>query len=84
MKSQSILFSWIKREQRTLTQRMQTTIKSIYEGGNKANISENERDIILVNIILKVYEIVKIKQNEKNNTKCHRYKQLEGKKGKNG
>ena len=43
MKSQSILFSWIKREQRTLTQWRQTTIKSIYEGGNKADTSEKPK-----------------------------------------
>ena len=47
----------------------QTTIKSIYKGGNKANISESQRGIFLINIIPKVYELVKITQNEKNNSK---------------
>ena len=46
-----------------------TTIKSIYKGGNKANISESQRGIFLVNIISKVYELVKITQNDKNNRK---------------
>ena len=45
----------------------QTTIKSIYKGGNKANISESQRGVFLVNIISKVYELVKITQNDKNN-----------------
>ena len=45
----------------------QTTIKSIYKGGNKVNISESQRGIFLVNIISKVYELVKITQNDKNN-----------------
>ena len=54
------LFNRIEREQRTLMQWRQTTIKSIYKGGNKANISESQRGIFLVNIISKVYELVKI------------------------
>ena len=69
VKSLSILFNRIEREQRTLIQWRQTTIKSIYKGGNKANISESQRGIFLVNIISKVYELVKITQNEKNNSK---------------
>ena len=67
VKSLSILFNRIEREQRTLMQWRQTTIKSIYKGGNKANISESQRGIFLVNIISKVYELVKITQNDKNN-----------------
>ena len=63
----SILFNRIEREQRTLMQWRHTTIKSIYKGGNKANISESQRGIFLVNIISKVYELVKITQNDKNN-----------------
>ena len=68
VKSLSILFNRIEREQRTLMQWRQTTIKSIYKGGNKANISESQREIFLVNIS-KVYELVKITQNKKNNRK---------------
>ena len=60
VKSLSILFNRIEREQRTLMQWRQTTIKSIYKGGNKANISESQRGIFLVNIISKVYELVKM------------------------
>ena len=61
VKSLSILFNRIEREQRTLTQWRQTTIKSIYKGGNnKVNISESQRGIFLINIISKVYELVKI------------------------
>ena len=67
VKSLSILFNRIEREQRTLMQWRQTTIKSVYKGGNKANISESQRGIFLVNIISKVYELVKITQNDKNN-----------------
>ena len=67
VKSLSILFNRIEREQRTLMQWRQTTIKSIYKGGNKANISESQRGIFLVNIISKVYELLKITQNDKNN-----------------
>ena len=63
------LFNRIEREQRTLVQWRQTTIKSIYQSGNKANISESQRGIFLVNIISKVYELVKITQNERNNSK---------------
>ena len=69
VKSLSILFNRIEREQRTLMQWRQTTFKSIYEGGNKANISESQRGIFLVNIISKVYELVKIIQNDKNDRK---------------
>ena len=69
VRSLSILFNRIEREQRTLIQWRQTTIKSIYKGGNKANISESQRGIFLVNIISKVYELVKITQNDKNNSK---------------
>ena len=50
-----------EREQGTLIQWSQTTIKSIYKGGNEANISESQIGIFLVNIISKVYEIVKIR-----------------------
>ena len=48
----------------------QTTIKSIYiyVGGNMANISESQRGIFFVNIISKVYELVKTIQNDKNNS----------------
>ena len=69
VKSLSILFNRIEKEQRTLVQWRQTAIKSIYKSGNKTNISESERGIFLVNIMSKVYEIVKITQNEKNNSK---------------
>lgn len=60
-KSLSILFNKIEREQGTLIQWSQTTIKSINKGGNEANISESQIGIFLVNIISKVYEIVKIR-----------------------
>ena len=79
VKSLSILFNRIEREQRTLIQWRQTTIKSIYKGGNKTNISESQKGIFLVNIS-KVYELVKISQNEKN-ANCQKCKQLEGKRG---
>ena len=64
-KSLSILFNRIEREQKTLAQWRQTIIKSIYIGVNKVNISESQRGIFLVNIISKVYELVKIIQNGK-------------------
>ena len=61
VKSLSILFNRIEKEQKALTQWRQTTIKSIYKGGNnKVNISESQRGIFLINIISKVYELVKI------------------------
>ena len=69
VKSPSILFNRIEREQRTLIQWKQTTIKSIYKCGNKPNINESQGGIFLVNIISKVYELVKITQNDKNNSK---------------
>ena len=69
IKSLNILFNRIERKQRTLIQWRQTTIKSIYKDGNKTNISESQRGIFLVNIISKVYELVKIIQNDKNNSK---------------
>ena len=72
VKSLSILFNRIEREQRTLIQWRQTTIKSIYKGGSKADMSESQRDIFLVNIISNVYELVKITQNEKNPAKCQK------------
>ena len=59
VKSLSILFNRTERKQRTLIQWRQT-IKSIYKVGNKANISESQRGIFLVNIISKVHELVKI------------------------
>ena len=43
--------------------------------GNKANISESQKEIFLVNIS-KVYELVKITQNEKITEKCKKCKQL--------
>ena len=46
VKSLSILFNRTEREQRTLMQWRQTTIKSIYKGGNKANVSESQKGII--------------------------------------
>ena len=55
VKSLSILFNRIEREQRALIQWKQTTIKSLYKGGNKANISESQKGIFLVNITSKVY-----------------------------
>ena len=48
---------------------MEANNQSIYKGGNKANISQSQRGIFLVNIISKVCELVKIAQNEKNNSK---------------
>ena len=69
VKSLSILFNRIEREQKTLMKWRQTTIKSIYKAGNKVSISESQRGIFLVNIISKVYELVKITQNDKNNRK---------------
>ena len=51
VKSVSILFNRIEEEQRTFIQWKQRTIKSAYTGGNKANISESQREIFLVNII---------------------------------
>ena len=47
-KSLSILFNRIERKQRTLIN--QTTIKSIYKGGNNSNINESQRGIFLVTI----------------------------------
>ena len=79
VKSLSILFNRIEIEQRTLVQWRQTTIKSIYKGGNKANISESQKGIFLVNIISKVYELVKITQNEKNNSKISEMQTIGGK-----
>ena len=69
VKSLSILFNRIERQQRALIQWKQTTIKSIYKGGKKANISESQIGIFLVNIISKVCELVKITQNDKSNSK---------------
>ena len=77
----SILFNRIEREQKTLTQWRQTLIKSKYEGGNKVNINESQRRIFLVNIISKVFELVKRIQNEKITAKCRTCKQVEGKRG---
>ena len=79
VKRLSIIFKRIERELRTLMQRRETAIKSIYKGGNKATISENERGISLVNITSNVHELFKIIQNEKITAKCQKCKQLEGK-----
>ena len=59
----------MEREQRTLIQWRQTTIKSMYKGGNKSNISESQGRIFLVNIISKVHELVKITQKGNSNRK---------------
>ena len=48
---------------------------------DKANISESQRGIFLVNMVSNVYELVKITQNDKITAKCQKCKQLEGKKG---
>ena len=56
----NLLFNKIEREQGTLIQWRQTTIKIIYKDGNKSKISESQRGIFLVIIISKVYELVKI------------------------
>ena len=76
VKRLSIIFKRIERELRTLMQRRETAIKSIYKGGNKATISENERGISLVNITSNVHELFKIIQNEKITAKCQKCKQL--------
>ena len=70
----SILFNRIEREQKTITQWRQTLIKSKYEGGNKVNTNESQRRIFLVNIISKVFELVKRIQNEKITAKCRKCK----------
>ena len=49
-------------------------MKSICKGVNKANISKNQRRTFLVNIKSKVYELVKIKQTEKNSSKMSELK----------
>ena len=54
VKSVSILFNRIEREQQTLIQWRKTAMKNIYNGGNKANISESQRGTFLVNITTKV------------------------------
>ena len=69
VKSLSILFRRIERQQRTLPQWRETKIKSIYKGCNKAYISESRSGTFLVNIISKMYELVKITHNGKNNSK---------------
>ena len=51
VKSLSIIFKRIEREQRTLIQWKQTAIKNIYKGSNKANVSESQIGMFLVNII---------------------------------
>ena len=48
---------------------MKENNKSIYKGSNKANISESQSGIFLVNMISKLYKLVKITQNQKNNSK---------------
>ena len=46
-----------------------TTVKSIYKGGVKENIQENQRWVFLVNSISKIYENVLKMQNENKNEK---------------
>ena len=65
----NLLFNRIEREQGTLIQWRQATIKIIYKDCNKSKTNESQRGIFLVIIISKVYELVKITQNEKNNSK---------------
>ena len=60
VKTLSILFNRIEKEQRSLTRWRQTTTKNVYEDGNKLNISESQRGIFLTNTIPKVNELVKV------------------------
>ena len=80
----NLLFNRIEREQGTLIQWRQATIKIIYKDCNKSKTNESQRGIFLVIIISKVYELVKITQNEKNNSKMSECKQLEGTRGQQG
>ena len=56
---------------------MKANSKSIYKGSNKANISESQSDIFLVNMISKLYKLVKITQNQKNNSKMSEMQAVE-------
>ena len=58
VKSSSILFNRIEREQGTFTQWRQAIIKSIYKGGNKTNISDSQGGILLVNIMPMVMPMI--------------------------
>ena len=62
-----ILFNRIKTENQIPVQWQLTTVKSIYKGGVKENIQENQRGIFLVNTVSKIYEsALKIQDENKN------------------
>ena len=67
VKSLCILFNRIRTENQIPIQWQLTTVKSIYKGGVKENIQENQREIFLVNIVSKIYESALKIQNEKKN-----------------
>ena len=64
VQSLAILFNRVEEENKIPIQWRETKIKSVYKGGNKERIQENQREIFLMNIVCKVYEIVKKIQNE--------------------
>ena len=67
VKSLYILFNRVKTENQIPKQWQLTTVESIYKGGDKENIQENQRGIFLVNTVPKIYESALKTQNENRN-----------------
>ena len=67
VKSLYTLFNRVKTENQIPKQWQLTTVESIYKGGDKENIQENQRGIFLVNTVPKIYESALKTQNENRN-----------------
>ena len=67
VKSLNVLFNRIKTENQIPKQWQLTTVKSIYKGGVKENIQDNQRGLFLVNTISNMHESeLKIENKKKN------------------
>ena len=64
VKSLYILFNRITTKNQIPRQWQLTTVESIHKSGVKENIQENQREIILVNTVSKIYESALKIQNE--------------------
>ena len=71
------MFNKIKTENQVPIPWQVTTVKSIYKGGVKENIQENQRGIFLINTVSKIYERALKYKMKRKMRKCHKCKQQE-------
>ena len=64
MQSLAILFNRVEEDRKIPIQWMETKIKLVYKEENKERVQEIQRGIFPINVVCKVYEIVKKLPNE--------------------